>query len=151
MATAPGSCRPVACRSPFRRTSSGRFMALLSLRDVCLAFGGPRLLDHVDWQIERGERVCLLGRNGEGKSTLLRLIEGRLERDEGEVIRQQGLRIARLPQEVSEGRGGTVAEEVAEGLDRDDHVDSRPDHRVDAVISRMGLEADARFASLSSG
>ena len=71
-------------------------MALLNLRDVSLAFGGPRLLDHVDWQIERGERVCLLGRNGEGKSTLLRLVEGRLEPDEGQVIRQQGIRIARL-------------------------------------------------------
>ena len=82
-------------------------MALLSLRDVSLAFGGPRLLDHVDWSIERGERVCLLGRNGEGKSTLLRLVEGQLEADEGEVIRQQGLSIARLPQEVPEGRGGT--------------------------------------------
>jgi ATP-binding cassette subfamily F protein uup len=126
-------------------------MALLSLRDISLAFGGPRLLDHVDWQIERGERVCLLGRNGEGKSTLLRLIEGRLEPDGGEVIRQQGVRITRLPQEVPEGRGGTVAEEVAEGLDRVGRVDGRPDHRVDAVISRMGLGADARFASLSSG
>jgi ATP-binding cassette subfamily F protein uup len=126
-------------------------MALLSLRDISLAFGGPRLLDHVDWQIERGERVCLLGRNGEGKSTLLRLIEGRLEPDEGQVIRQQGLHIARLPQEVPEGRGGTVAEEVAEGLDHDGHGDGRPDHRVDAVISRMGLDPAARFAALSSG
>ena len=67
-------------------------MALLSLRDVSLAFGGPRLLDRVDLQIERGERLCLLGRNGEGKSTLLRLIRGEIEPDEGEVIRQQGLR-----------------------------------------------------------
>ena len=127
-------------------------MALLSLRDVSLAFGGPRLLDRVDLQIERGERVCLLGRNGEGKSTLLRLIEGEIEPDEGEVIRQQGLRIARLPQEVPEGQGGTVADEVAAGLDDG----PRPrggahDHRVDAVISRMGLDADARFADLSSG
>jgi ABC transport system ATP-binding/permease protein len=126
-------------------------MALLTLRDVSLAFGGPRLLDHVDWQIERGERVCLLGRNGEGKSTLLRLIEGQIESDEGEVIRQQGLRIARLPQEVPEGRGGTVADEVADGLELDGHDAGHPDHRVDTVISRMGLDAGARFASLSSG
>ena len=69
---------------------------MLSLRDISLAFGGPRLLDHVDWQIERGERVCLLGRNGEGKSTLIRLIEGRLEPDEGAVIRQQGKHVAEL-------------------------------------------------------
>jgi ABC transport system ATP-binding/permease protein len=126
-------------------------MALLSLRDVSLAFGGPRLLDHVDWSIERGERVCLLGRNGEGKSTLLRLVEGQLEPDEGVVIRQQGLRIARLPQEVPEGRGGTVADEVAEGLPDAGHGPGRADHRVEAVITRMGLDADARFESLSSG
>ncbi len=126
-------------------------MALLSLRDVSLAFGGPRLLDHVDWSIERGERVCLLGRNGEGKSTLLRLVEGQLEPDEGEVIRQQGLRIARLPQEVPEGRGGTVADEVAEGLPDAGHGPGHADHRVEAVITRMGLDADARFESLSSG
>ena len=126
-------------------------MALLSLRDVSLAFGGPRLLDHVDWQIERGERVCLLGRNGEGKSTLLRLVEGQLEPDEGAVIRQQGLRIARLPQEVPEGHGATVADEVTEGLADEGHGAGHADHRVDAVISRMGLDADARFESLSSG
>ena len=128
-------------------------MALLSLRDVSLAFGGPRLLDQVDWQIERGERVCLLGRNGEGKSTLLRLISGDLEPDEGQVIRQQGLRIARLPQEVPEGRGLTVADEVAEGLPRtpDHHHDDGPDHRVDAILSRMGLDPDAPFETLSSG
>ena len=57
-------------------------MALLSLREVSLAFGGPRLLDRVDLQIERGERVSLLGRNGEGKSTLLRLFRGEIAPDE---------------------------------------------------------------------
>ena len=151
MSTAPGPSRSLDLHLRIRGTRSRAFMALLSLRDVSLAFGGPRLLDHVDWQIERGERVCLLGRNGEGKSTLLRLIEGQLEPDEGEVIRQQGLRIARLPQEVPEGRGGTVADEVAEGLPDAGHGPGHADHRVEAVISRMGLDADARFESLSSG
>ena len=56
-------------------------MALLSLREVSLSFGGPRLLDHVDLMIEPGERLCLLGRNGEGKSTLLRLLCGEIEPD----------------------------------------------------------------------
>src|SRR4051812_41726025 len=98
-------------------SGTGRFMALLSLRDVSLSFGGPRLLDGVNLQIERGERLCLLGRNGEGKSSLLRLILGELTPDEGQVIRQQGLKISRLPQEVpTRGRAGTVADEVAEGL-----------------------------------
>ena len=55
------------------------------------------------------------------------------------MIRQQGLRIARLPQEVPEGHGGTVADEVAEGLDGRRPSRGRSDHRVDAVISRMGL------------
>ena len=121
-------------------------MALLSLRGVSLAFGGPRLLDGVDLAVERGERVCLLGRNGEGKSTLLKLIGGALEPDEGDVIRQQGLRIARLAQEVPAGRGGTVAEEVAAG-----QAEGGDAHKVEAVLSRMGLDPDARFEALSSG
>src|SRR3954454_16736149 len=99
MSTAPGPPRPIVQHSPICCAVLRSFMALLSLRDVSLSFGGPRLLDHVDWQIERGERVCLLGRNGEGKSTLLKLIAGRIGPDEGEVIRPQGLRIAQLPQE----------------------------------------------------
>ena len=126
-------------------------MALLSLRGVSLAFGGPRLLDQVDLQIEPGERLCLLGRNGEGKSTLLRLIRGEIEPDEGTIIRQQGLRIARLPQDVPAGHGGTVADEVAEGLEDDDHHAGGADHRVQAVLSRIGLDPDARFEELSSG
>jgi ABC transport system ATP-binding/permease protein len=126
-------------------------MVLLSLRDVSLAFGGPRLLDQVALQIERGERVCLLGRNGEGKSTLLRLIHGEIEPDEGEVLRQQGLRVARLHQEVPEGQGGTVADEVALGLEDGSHSAVGTDYRVQSVVSRMGLDADARFETLSSG
>ena len=125
-------------------------MALLSLRDVSLAFGGPRLLDRVAFQIERGERVCLLGRNGEGKSTLLRLIEGEVPPDEGEVLRQQGLRIARLPQEIPQGRGGLAHDEVAAGLEVEGPA-AGPDHRVDAILTRMGLDPDSRFDALSSG
>src|SRR3954454_1745185 len=105
MSTAPGPPRPIVQHSPICCAVLRSFMALLSLRDVGLAFGGPRLLDHVDWQIERGERVGLLGRNGEGKSTLLRLLAGEIEPDDGEVVRPQGTRIARLAQEVPRGRG----------------------------------------------
>jgi ABC transport system ATP-binding/permease protein len=134
-----------------RNTISGALMALLSLRNVSLAFGGPRLLDQVELQIESGERVCLLGRNGEGKSTLLRLIAGEIELDQGEVIRQQGLRIARLPQDVPRDQIGTVSDQVAQGLDDASHGAPAADHRVQAVISRMGLDPDARFEDLSSG
>jgi len=126
-------------------------MALLSLRDVSLAFGGPKLLDHVDWSIERGERVCLLGRNGEGKSTLLRLLLGELRPDEGDLIRQQGLRVARLPQDVPQDQRGTVADEVAEGLADDPHPGGPTDYRVEAIITRLGLDAKTPFEALSSG
>ena len=126
-------------------------MALLSLRNVSLAFGGPRLLDQVELQIEAGERVCLVGRNGEGKSTLLRLIKGEIEPDEGQIVRQQGLRVARLPQDVPRDRTGTVSGQVAEGLNDDEHHAAESDHRVQAVISRMGLEPEAHFEELSSG
>ena len=126
-------------------------MALLTLRDVTLAFGGPKLLDCVTLPIERGDRLCLMGRNGEGKSTLLKLVDGSLKPDEGEILRQQGLRIARLPQEVPLGVSGTVAEQVAEGLaEHGIHADSH-DYRVHAVLSRIGLDPDVAFEELSSG
>jgi ATP-binding cassette subfamily F protein uup len=126
-------------------------MALLSLRNVSLAFGGPLLLDQVELQIEPGERVCLMGRNGEGKSTLLRLIRGELEPDDGQVIRQQGLRISLLPQDVPRGRAGTVADQVAAGIEHEGHPAHVSHHRTQAVISRMGLDPDAQFEDLSSG
>ena len=126
-------------------------MALLSLRGVSLSFGGPRVLNQVDLQIEPGERLCLLGRNGEGKSSLLRLIRGEIEPEEGTIIRQQGLRISRLPQDVPAGHGGSVADEVASGLEDDDHHAGGDDHRVQTVLSRVGLDPHARFEELSSG
>ncbi len=126
-------------------------MALFSLRNVSLAFGGPRLLDEASLQIERGERLCLLGRNGEGKTTLLRLITGAIEPDEGEFIRQQGLVVSLLPQEVPRDREGTVAEQVADGLQEQGHHAHESDHRVRGAISRLSLDPDARFEDLSSG
>ena len=91
-------------------------MALVSLKDVRLAFGGPELIDGVSLQIERGERVCLVGRNGAGKSTLMKIISGEITHDAGEVIREQGLRVASLDQEVQQDLSGTVFEIVAAGL-----------------------------------
>ncbi len=127
-------------------------MALVSMRGVSVAFGGPTLLDRVDWQVERGERVGLVGRNGAGKSTLMRLLHGDLKPDDGEVIRPQGVRISRLPQEVPVGRGGSTFDEVAAGLEEDPAgAKAAPDHAVDKVLSRMKLDPDAAFESLSSG
>lgn len=91
-------------------------MALVTLRNVCLGFRGPWVLDGGNLTIEPGERVCVLGRNGTGKTSLLRLIQGDLEPDRGEITRQQGLVTAMLPQEVPQGLGGTIFDEVARGL-----------------------------------
>lgn len=89
-------------------------MAYITLRDVQLAFGGPALLDGANFNLERGERVCLIGRNGEGKSTLLKLIEGSLLPDSGEVSIQNGLTVSMLAQDVPMD-SGKVADIVAEG------------------------------------
>jgi len=89
-------------------------MAYITLRDVQLAFGGPALLDGANFVLERGERVCLIGRNGEGKSTLLKLIEGSLLPDRGEVSIQNGLTVSMLAQDVPMD-SGKVADIVADG------------------------------------
>ncbi|MCP0911576.1 MULTISPECIES: ATP-binding cassette domain-containing protein [Acinetobacter] len=89
-------------------------MAYITLRDVQLAFGGPALLNGANFNLERGERVCLIGRNGEGKSTLLKLIEGSLLPDSGEVSLQNGITISMLAQDVPMD-SGKVANIVADG------------------------------------
>jgi ATP-binding cassette subfamily F protein uup len=130
-------------------------MALIGLQDVSLGFGGPRLFDGINLQIEQGERVGLLGRNGAGKSTLLKLVNGDVAPLSGTVSRQQNLRSAYLPQEVPTDVTGRVFDIVAGGLDstmpvhEDGHWQGQL--QVEQVISRMQLDEDARFESLSAG
>jgi len=90
-------------------------MPVLTLRNLHLSYGVP-LLDGVDLAVERGERVCVLGRNGEGKSTLLRVIAGETVPDDGAVVVPQGTRVAALPQDVPRDLGGSLFDVVAEGL-----------------------------------
>ena len=91
-------------------------MALLTLRNITLAFGGPPLLDGITLQIEQGDRLCLMGRNGSGKSTLLKLVGGEFPPDGGDIVKQQGLRVALVSQEVPQGLSGTVFDVVAAGM-----------------------------------
>lgn len=132
-------------------------MALISMQEVSLGFGGPLLLEEVNLQIERGEWVGLLGRNGMGKSTLLKLVHGDLQPDEGRISRQQNLKVAYLPQEVPQGLSGTIAEIVAGGLDaaEDDPASVKdPWQRqlqVEQILSRMQLDPQAQFDVLSAG
>jgi ATP-binding cassette subfamily F protein uup len=122
-------------------------MALLSLQNISLSFGDRPLLDGVSLQIERGERVCVVGRNGAGKSTLLKLISDEIAPAEGQIVLQKGARIARLPQEVPPDAAGTVFEIIAAGGSDGD----APDYEVEALISRLNLDGDALFAALSGG
>ncbi len=126
-------------------------MALISLQDVSLSFGGAPLLDMVNLNIERGECTCLVGRNGAGKSSLLRLLAGEIEPDSGRVWRQAGLRVALLSQEVPHGIGGRVRDVVAAGV-ADGH--SEPWQQVtaaEAALTRLGVDGQADFATLSGG
>jgi ATP-binding cassette subfamily F protein uup len=91
-------------------------MALIEIRDVCWGFGEPPLLENVTFQIEKGERVCLVGRNGVGKSTLLKLLKGEMLPDSGDIRRRQGISMAALEQDVPAEFGGTIFDVVAEGL-----------------------------------
>ena len=91
-------------------------MALLSCRNLSIAYSGPRLLDDAGLTIEKLDRVCLIGRNGEGKSTLLRILSGESDPDSGQREAIPDLRITKLDQEVPEGLDGTVFDIVAQGL-----------------------------------
>ena len=91
-------------------------MPLLSFDRVSVSYGLDTLLDHASFQIDAGERVCLIGRNGAGKSTLLKITDGEVTPDGGEVWRQPGLKIARLSQELPFDESSTVFDVVAEGL-----------------------------------
>ncbi|MBK6727966.1 MAG: ATP-binding cassette domain-containing protein [Xanthomonadales bacterium] len=155
-------------------------MPLLQLLKVDLAVGGPKLLDGVDFAIDPRERICIVGRNGMGKSTLLRLIAGEIRPDDGEVRLSDGVRIATLDQEVPRGLEGDVFDVVAAALgdigrmvaefhhliehgdtvsqrfaDVQAAIDARGgwdlDQRVSRIIERLDLPGTALFSSLSGG
>jgi ATP-binding cassette subfamily F protein uup len=153
-------------------------MSLIQLQRVDFSIGGPLLLEHVDLSVERNERVCIVGRNGEGKSTLMKLIAGELHADDGEVRVQNGVVIARMAQEVPQGTEGTVFDVIADGLGDLGHLLARYHHliaegdfdalgdvqiqieaqhgwdldrRVSEVITKLELPAETDFAALSGG
>jgi len=120
-------------------------MALLTLRNLHLSYGDPPLIDGIDLSIEAGERICLLGRNGEGKSTLLRLIAGDLKADDGERVVSQGVRIARLTQEVPEQLHGSVFEVVADGVGATAELIKQYHAATHGLAEDAGEAAMARF------
>jgi ATP-binding cassette subfamily F protein uup len=127
-------------------------MALLSLVDISVRFGGDPLLDCISLHVERGERACLVGRNGAGKSTLLKLLSGDLEPDSGDILKDPGVRVAYLPQDVPDALSGPILSIVESGmpshagLDHWEHTDA-----AEIALSRLKLDPDLLFEELSGG
>ncbi len=153
-------------------------MSLIQLQRVDFSIGGPLLLEQVNLSIEANERVCIVGRNGEGKSTLMKLIAGDLRADDGEVRIQNGIVVARMAQEVPQGTAGSVFDVVAEGLgdlgrllaryhhlleqgdfdalgDVQHQIEAQHgwdlDRRVSDVLAQLELPGATDFAALSGG
>jgi ATP-binding cassette subfamily F protein uup len=127
-------------------------MSLLQLKNITLAFGSRPLLDGANLTIARGERVCLLGRNGVGKSSLMRLITGEEEPNDGEIIKSSGTRFARLDQEIPQDLQGTVLDVVESGMQVVGHEeDWQRDVRIDELLETMKLNSGDTFGSLSGG
>lgn len=122
---------------------------LITLTDIQLAYGHHPLLDHADFAIQAGERIGLIGRNGAGKSSLLRLLDGRTLPDDGDIARNSGLRVATVEQEPELDENATVFDVVCnvEG----DHEDWQRPSRVRSMLEKLGLPADAQIAGLSGG
>ncbi len=147
-------------------------MALINLFDVNLAFGGPLLLDRAGFRVQPGERVCLLGRNGAGKSSLLKLLAGEVPPDSGEVSRSNGLRTGYLAQDLPPGLRGGVYQITARSLGEKGRAliqlqqgrgDAssleqgsgqdlwRLDNHLQTVLSRLDLDPVAKVETLSGG
>lgn len=127
-------------------------MALLQLKSVSLHYGRDYLLDGADLSIEPGERVALLGRNGCGKTSLMRLIAGEEGVSAGEIIRAPGAVMTRLDQEVPQGLEGTVFSLVRGGISPTRHEeDWEIDVRLEDLLAEMELPSEAEFGSLSGG
>jgi len=129
-------------------------MPLVTVSDLSVGFRGPPLLENVSCQIDAGQRIALLGRNGAGKTTFMRLLSGQLSADHGQVAFAPGIKVALLPQDVPQDLTGTVHEVVAAGLgdDRHDHdVAWKAEERLERILEDMKLPVDVDFTALSAG
>lgn len=126
-------------------------MALISCQRLHIAFGGPPVLEDANLQLERGERVGLLGRNGEGKSTLLKIIAGEVGPDAGEVVKDSGVRVSLVAQQVPEDVHGSALEVIQSGVSDAVSDAGSEDHHAERLCSLLHLDADQRFSDLSGG
>ncbi len=127
-------------------------MPLFQLHQVTLSYGLLPLLDHVDLQIEPGERICLVGRNGTGKTSLMRLMTREETPSEGEVICAPGTVVTYLSQEIPDQITGSVIEVIRSGLPLNNTEEEwESDMRLEALAERISLRGDDSFSSLSGG
>src|SRR5471032_750964 len=128
-------------------------MPLVTLDRVSMAYGHLPLLDDVAMQIDARERVSVIGRNGTGKATLLKIISGELAPDSGTLWRQPSLRIARLEQDVPLSANRSVFDVVAEGHTHHLEEDEAwlREHHVELILSRLELPAESIVDTLSGG
>ena len=128
-------------------------MPLVTLRDLSLRFRGPPLLDAVTCHVEAGQRIGLLGRNGAGKTSLLRLLAGAIEPDGGAVVYAPGATVALLQQDVPQDLAGPVHDVVAAGLPTGTDAESawQREQAVEQMLGRMALDGAAAFEALSAG
>ena len=130
-------------------------MPILSAQNILLRFGGPPLLDNVSFDIEAGDRICLVGRNGEGKSTLLKILTGEMEANSGDIVKKSGLRVSRMIQEIPAHMEGTVRDVVMSGVaavtGNHDAGDSVRNSHAEAILGKTGIDAETLYDSLSGG
>ncbi len=132
-------------------------MALINFQDVALSYGGPNLLDKINFQIHEGEKITLLGRNGAGKSTLMNMINGMIEPDSGEIFREKNLRTAMLQQDVPDDIKGNVYQIITGGIiDNPDEIhdaalEKKHIAQIEKVLSLMSLDPGPEFNTLSAG
>ena len=166
-------CRPTSSLRFVAQQPDNHCMALLTLLNASLAFGHVALLDHADFSLEADERIGLIGRNGTGKSSLLKILAGMERPDDGTLHLQQGVHVAYVAQEPILVPEHTIFESVREGLADvvqwiDDYTHSRGDldalqsqiesrdgwgweQRLNETLERLKLDPNARVQSLSGG
>ena len=149
------------------------------MHNITIALGGPLLLDHVSLDIQKGQRIAFLGRNGAGKSTFMKIIAGEMSPNSGEIITAPGVRVAYLPQDIPVGMTGSVFEIVASGAgafgdklamvhrlvarnedpglvaqmhqDLDQHDGWKIQTAIERILDRIKLNGDLTFDTLSGG
>jgi ATP-binding cassette subfamily F protein uup len=145
---------PLRSQDRHRGRSLHHAMSLITVSDLRIGFRGPLLLDGAACTIEPGQRIGLLGRNGAGKTTFLRILSGQVPPDSGQVSASPGTKISLLPQDVPQNVTGRIGEVIAQGLPATAHQHEtawQAEQQLKRILTEMQLDEAARFEALSSG